>query len=114
MQDAPPENAGRSEDAPVGRSATITILHPLGLHLRTGKDVVQVASRYRASITARNLTRSSPVVDAKSIIQLMQLQARQGHQVQLEANGPDAQAAIEALCGLFEPQPPPPPGPVLA
>jgi phosphotransferase system HPr (HPr) family protein len=120
MQDAPresAENAGSADSlnsASAGQSATITILHPLGLHLRTGKDVVQVASRYRATITARNLTRSSPVVDAKSIIQLMQLQARQGHQVQLEADGPDAQAAIEALCGLFEPQPPPQSGPVLS
>lgn len=87
-------------------TATITIVHPLGLHLRTGKDVVQVACRFRASITARNLTRASPVVDAKSIIQLMQLQARQGHQVQLEASGPDAQAAIDALCSLFEPHQP--------
>lgn len=113
MQDAPPDSAGSADSlngldsAPAGQFATITILHPLGLHLRTGKDVVQVASRYRASITARNLTRSSPVVDAKSIIQLMQLQARQGHQVRIEANGPDAQAAVEALCGLLETQPPP-------
>lgn len=103
MQDAPRENAESAGSAPAGPTATITIVHPLGLHLRTGKDVVQVACRFRAAITARNLTRASPVVDVKSIIQLMQLQARQGHQVQLEARGPDAQAAIDALCSLFEP-----------
>ena len=112
MQDAPPESAGH---VPAGPTAVITILHPLGLHLRTGKDVVQTASRFEAAITARNLTRASPAVDVKSIIQLMQLQARQGHQVQLEADGPDPHAAIDALCGLFEPQSPQPPqkaGPV--
>jgi phosphotransferase system HPr (HPr) family protein len=37
----------------------------------------------------------------KSILQLMQLQARQGHSLQLAATGPDADAAIEALCSLF-------------
>jgi len=80
----------------------ITIRHPLGLHLRKSKDVVQVANRYDAHITAQNLTRKSPVVDAKSILQLMQLQARQGHVIYLTASGPDAGAAIDALSALFE------------
>ena len=83
-------------------SAKITINHPLGLHLRKSKDVVQVANRYDAHITAQNLTRQSPVVDAKSILQLMQLQARQGHVVFISASGPDASAAVDALSALFE------------
>lgn len=83
-------------------STQITIRHPLGLHLRKSKDVVQVANRYDAHITAQNLTRQSPVVDAKSILQLMQLQARQGHVVFISATGPDADAAIDALSSLFE------------
>lgn len=83
-------------------AATITIKHPLGLHLRKSKDVVQVASRFSATITAQNLSRESPEVDAKSILQLMQLQARQGHMVRLSAVGPDAQDAINALTALFE------------
>jgi len=82
--------------------AEVTIGHPLGLHLRKSKDVVQVASEFEAAITAENLSRQSPVVDAKSILQLMQLQARQGHIVRLSATGPDAQEAIDALIALFE------------
>ncbi len=77
--------------------AVITINHPLGLHMRIGKDVVQLAGRYEATITAQNLTRPSPVVDAGSILQLMQLQARQGHRIQVAAAGPDAHRAVEAL-----------------
>lgn len=83
-------------------TAKITIQHPLGLHLRKSKDVVQVANRYDSQITAQNLTRQSPVVDAKSILQLMQLQARQGHVLCLSASGPDANAAIDALSALFD------------
>jgi phosphotransferase system HPr (HPr) family protein len=75
----------------------------MGLHLRVGKDVVQVANRYQAAITAQNLSRHSPIADARSILQLMQLQARQGHMLQLNAHGPDAQAALDALRALFEP-----------
>jgi phosphotransferase system HPr (HPr) family protein len=66
-----------------------------------GKDLVKVANRYRATITAENLSRPSPVVDVKSILQLMQLQARQGHILRLAAAGPDAQDAIDAVTQIF-------------
>ena len=88
-----------------GETAVITINHPLGLHMRIGKDVVQVAGRFQATITAQNLSRPSPVVDAKSILQLMQLQARQGHRIQLAADGPDAHSAVDALRLLLESAP---------
>jgi phosphocarrier protein NPr len=80
---------------------SITILDPLGLHLRVGKDLVKVANQYDANITAENLSRQSPVVDVKSILQLMQLQARQGHTLRLAADGPDAKAAIDAVSRIF-------------
>ena len=82
-------------------SAVVTVSDPRGLHLRSGRDVVRTASRFQAQITAANLSRNTNTVDLKSILQLMQLQARQGHSLQLAASGPDADAAIEALCSLF-------------
>ncbi len=93
---APPTPPERQQ-----HSATVTVHDPQGLHLRTGKDVVRVASQYRAEITAQNLSRSSEQVDVKSILQLMQLQARQGHVLHLQAAGPDAADALDALCALF-------------
>ena len=57
----------------------VKVTNPMGLHLRTGKEVVQVANQFDAEISAQNLTRESPVVNLKSILQIMQLQARQGH-----------------------------------
>lgn len=83
-------------------TAVVTVAYPQGLHLRVGKDVVQVACKFEAAITARNLTRESPVVNMKSILQLMQLQAREGHQLQLSADGPDAPDALAALSSLLE------------
>lgn len=80
---------------------SITILDPLGLHLRVGKDLVKVANQFSCSITAENLSRPSPVVDVKSILQLMQLQARQGHTLRVAAAGPDAQDAIDAVTRVF-------------
>jgi multiphosphoryl transfer protein len=79
----------------------VTVSDPMGLHLRTGKDVVRIASQFEAHITAKNLSRSSGPVDVKSILQLMQLQARKGHVLLLCAQGPDATNALHALSVLF-------------
>lgn len=82
-------------------STQLTITDPLGLHLRVGKELVILANGFQAVITAQNLSRRSPVVDVKSILQLMQLQARQGHVLELCAAGPDAPAALDAVCRLL-------------
>lgn len=83
-------------------STHCTVNHPLGLHLRVGKDLVTIANQFRATITVQNLSRPSPVVDAKSILQLMQLQARQGHTLCLSAQGPDASEALAALRRILD------------
>ncbi|MCC6170307.1 MAG: HPr family phosphocarrier protein [Caldilineaceae bacterium] len=83
-------------------STHCTVNHPLGLHLRVGKDLVTIANQFRATITVQNLSRPSPAVDAKSILQLMQLQARQGHILCLSAQGPDAPEALAALRCLLD------------
>ena len=68
-----------------------------------GKEMVYIANRFQAQITAENLTRPSPVVDVKSILQIMQLQARTGHTIRISADGPDAHAALDALRDLLAP-----------
>lgn len=84
-------------------TAIVVISTPNGLHLRAGKDIVYTANRFQAHITAKNLSRPSPVVDVKSILQIMQLQAHMGHEIQLTAQGPDAADAILALRQLLAP-----------
>ncbi len=86
---------------PPRKSVVVTVTDPRGLHLRSGRDVVRTASRFQSQITASNLSRNTGAVDLKSILQLMQLQARQGHDLKLAASGPDAVAAIDALFSLF-------------
>ncbi len=95
------EDAGPVTQAPL--CATITITNPSGLHLRAGKDMAYIANRFAADITAENLTRPSPVVDIKSILQIMQLQARTGHELRLCAAGADAHEALAALSALLDP-----------
>lgn len=99
----PPESkpAPSNHSHQPSKSVVVTITNPRGLHLRSGRDVVRIASQFQARITASNLSRNSKPVDLKSILQLVQLQARQGHKLQLAASGPDADAAIEALRSQF-------------
>ncbi len=97
-------------EGPASCSRTVTVQEPMGLHLRTGKAIVQTANRFQARIAIRNLDQDVGPVDAKSILQIMQLQARQGHRLELVAQGPDARPALEALAQIFaqpgEPAPP--------
>ncbi len=95
------ETEGETATQPSSRSVVVTVSDPRGLHLRSGRDVVRTASRFQSQITASNLSRNTGAVDLKSILQLMQLQARQGHDLKLAASGPDAIAAIDALSSLF-------------
>ena len=83
----------------------VTVASPSGVHLRTGKEIVQVAARFAAEISATNLTQPSPVVNLKSILMLMQLQARRGHQLRITATGDDAEVALAAVAEVIEATP---------
>jgi phosphotransferase system HPr (HPr) family protein len=95
-----PNGTADMKTAPL--TISVTIVHPQGIHLRVGKDLAYVANRFESTATARNLTLSTPAVDLKSILQIMRLQARIGHVIQLTTDGPDAEEAIAALRTVLE------------
>ncbi|MGD8557613.1 MAG: HPr family phosphocarrier protein [Chromatiales bacterium] len=72
----------------------ITIINKLGLHARAASKFVTVANRYNAEIHVR---KDSQRVNAKSIMGVMMLAASQGTGIRIEAEGEDAEAAIDAL-----------------
>ena len=79
-------------------SADATILNKLGLHARASAKLTQVASNYQSEIW---LTRSGRRVNAKSIMGVMMLAAAKGSVILVEADGADAQAALDALLRLI-------------
>jgi phosphocarrier protein len=79
-------------------SATAEIVNKLGLHARASAKLTQVASGFKSEIS---ITRSGRRVNAKSIMGVMMLAAGQGSSVVIEAEGADAEAAIEALLKLI-------------
>ncbi len=82
---------------------TLTITHAGGLHLRAAARFVQTAAQFASAVRLRNASRpGTPVLDAKSLLGIMQSGVAQGQQVWIGADGSDADAALEALRLLVE------------
>jgi len=77
----------------------LVIRNRQGLHARPAEMFVRLASTFDAKI---ELIKEGRRVSATSIIDLLTLGAAQGTQLTLEAEGPDAPQAIEALADLVE------------
>ncbi len=74
------------------------IVNKLGLHARASAKLTQLASSFQSEIW---LSRSGRRVNAKSIMGVMMLAAGKGSTVLVEADGADADQALEALLGLI-------------
>jgi len=80
-------------------SATVEITNKRGLHARASAKFVKLASSFDAEVT---VTKDGQSVDARSIMGLMMLAAGVGCCIDISAEGPQAQAALEALQALVE------------
>jgi phosphocarrier protein len=79
-------------------SLDAAIVNRLGLHARAAAKLTHVASGFQCEIW---LSRSGRRVNAKSIMGVMMLAAGKGSTVKIEADGPDADAALAALTKLI-------------
>lgn len=77
--------------------ASADICNTRGLHARASAKFVKLASSFEAEIT---VTRDGSTVNALSIMGLLMLGAGNGCAIDIQAEGPDAQAAVEALADL--------------
>ena len=76
----------------VSKSMTINI--PKGLEARPVALLVQVASQYESSIYVEIQEKK---VNAKSIMGTMSLGLAEGEKITIIANGPDEDAAVDAI-----------------
>ena len=80
-------------------SRTVIVGNPQGLHLRPIERFAKLASQFDAQIEVINDTIRA---DGKSILNILTLGAAQGTCLVLEAVGPDAERALEALANFVE------------
>jgi phosphocarrier protein len=79
--------------------STITISNKLGLHARASAKLSKLAGQFACDVW---LSRAGRRVNAKSIMGVMMLAAGIGTEVELECEGSDEAAAMQALSALFE------------
>jgi phosphocarrier protein HPr len=76
---------------------TLNIINKLGLHARASAKLTKLAGSFKSEVF---ISRNDRRVNAKSIMGVMMLAAGLGSQVELEIDGPDEEAAMQALTAL--------------
>ena len=77
----------------------VTIQNRNGLHARPAAEIVKTAAKFKSEIT---LIRDDLEVNGKSIMGVMMLAAEYGSELVVRCEGPDEQAALNALAELIE------------
>jgi len=77
----------------------VVVANSQGLHARPADLLAREARRWQSRI---ELVAASQRVDGKSILDVLTLAAEAGTRLVIEATGPDAREALEAIGGLFE------------
>ena len=83
------------------KSLVLRVAHAAGLHARPAAVFVKEASGHSSKVMLRNLTQGTAWVDAKSILGVLTLGVDQGHEIELQVEGPDEEQAIAALGALI-------------
>ena len=78
---------------------TVEITNKRGLHARASAKFVKMAATFEAEV---RVSKDGQTVDARSIMGLMMLAASPGCCIEIEAEGTQAAAAVEALAQLVE------------
>ena len=94
---AAPAPVAAGQSGPLSR--TVTITNQRGLHARAAARFVKLAGQFHATVS---VVRNDVQVSGISIMGLMMLSAGPGAEVELRAEGSDAEVALEALAALVE------------
>jgi phosphocarrier protein HPr len=78
---------------------TFEVKNKLGLHARAATKLVQLASRFPCDIV---ISRAGQSANAKSVMGVLLLCGSKGTRLSLEAQGDDAQRAIDELGNLID------------
>lgn len=77
--------------------AVFKIKNSHGLHARPGAMLVAEAKKFESTIRVANLDGDGKSVNAKSLMKVIALGVKHGHQLQFSAEGPDAAQALESI-----------------
>ena len=78
---------------------SITISNKLGLHARASAKLTKLATGFKSEVF---MSRNGRKVNAKSTMGVMMLAAGIGSEIEIETEGDDEQAAMDALVKLID------------
>lgn len=78
----------------------VTIKHKFGIHARPAAKIVSLTNTFAADIEI--IKDGEPPANGKNILDIMMLAAASGVELEVRANGPDAEQAIERLAEMLE------------
>ncbi|MBI3508357.1 MAG: HPr family phosphocarrier protein [Chlamydiia bacterium] len=78
---------------------SFVVLNENGLHTRPSTEIVKCAAHFTSEI---HLRYRGYVVNAKSILGLLMLTAKEGARIRVEVVGEDAEDALQALLALAQ------------
>jgi phosphocarrier protein HPr len=78
---------------------TVVVTDPVGVHVRTALAIMEIVKRSKSRVILWKEPHHR--VECNDVIPILGLAAPQGSQIHLEAEGPDAEAVLEALEPVF-------------
>ncbi len=78
-----------------------TVINPNGIHARPASIFVQEAKKFQSKVVVENLA-TGKSKDAKAILGVMSLGMTKGTEIRITAEGPDEDAAIQAISDLID------------
>ena len=83
-------------------TARLVVRNPSGLHARPAALFVRTAGQFASTVTVSNPAADKGPVDAKSILSVLTLGVSSGTEIEVSAEGDDADAAIAAIRDAVE------------
>ncbi len=80
----------------------IVVQNSLGLHARPAMQFVDAANQFASTIKVIKGGSEPAEADGKSVMQMIILAAEQGTPLRIDAEGDDADKAVDALAKLFD------------
>ncbi|MEI7598442.1 MAG: HPr family phosphocarrier protein [Aestuariivirga sp.] len=80
-------------------NGSVVITHDVGLHARPSVKLTKLAKGYTSTLEIGG-SAEGPWIDAKSIVKVMAMKAKQHSTLFVRAAGADAQAAVDAVISL--------------
>ena len=78
-------------------TGSFTVANDKGLHTRPSTELVKCASSFTSQVLLKYRSYS---VNAKSLLGILMLAAEKGSKIRIEADGTDAEQAVESILSL--------------